>query len=61
MDGNSKPNFRRYCYDIPQDTQLFGWCLSHHHWHNGPYRVLQQLIMTLVVVPKERRRESDEF
>jgi hypothetical protein len=60
MDGNSKPHFRHYRYDFPQDTQLFGWYLSHHHWHNGSYRVLQQVKMTLVV-PKERRRESYQF
>ena len=41
MDGDSKPHFRRYCYDFPQDTQLFDWHLSHHHWHIGDYRVLQ--------------------
>jgi hypothetical protein len=48
MDGDSKPYFRRHCNDFPQDTQLFGWYLSHHHWHNGYYRVHQQVKMSLV-------------
>jgi hypothetical protein len=49
MDGNSKPYFRYYCYDFPQDTQLFDWYLSHHHWHYGDYRVYQQVKMSLKV------------
>jgi hypothetical protein len=49
MDGDSKPYFRRYCYDFPQDTKLFGWYLSNHHWHNGYYSV-PQLKMTLLVL-----------
>jgi hypothetical protein len=48
MDGDSQPCFRRHCDDIPQDTQLFGWYLSHHHWYIGDYRVLQQVKMLLV-------------
>ncbi len=47
MDGDSKPYFRRYRYDFPQDTKLSGWYLSHHHWHNGYYSV-PQVKMTLV-------------
>jgi hypothetical protein len=49
MDGDSKPYFRRYCYDFPQDTKLFGWYLSNHHWDNGYYSV-PQVKMTLVVL-----------
>ena len=41
MDGDSKPYFRHYRYDFPQDTQLFGGHLPHHHWHTGDYRVRQ--------------------
>jgi len=39
MDGDSKPYFRRYRYDFPQDTKLFDWYLPYHHWHNGYYSV----------------------
>ena len=52
MDGDSEPHFRDYRYDLPQDTQLFGWYLSNHHWHNGPYRVLQRVR----ILPQYRRR-----
>ena len=48
MDGDSQPDFRRYRYDIPQDTQLSGWYLSHHHRHIGYYRVYQQVKISLV-------------
>jgi hypothetical protein len=41
LDGNSKPYFRGYCHDFPQDTQLSGWYLSNHHWRIGSRRVLQ--------------------
>jgi uncharacterized protein YegP (UPF0339 family) len=44
MDGDSKPYFRRHRNDFPQNTQLFDWYLSHHHWHTGYYRLLQQVI-----------------
>ncbi len=51
MDGNSKPHFRCYCHDIPQDTQLSGWYLSHHHWHNGSDSILQQVKVPFVMSP----------
>jgi uncharacterized protein YegP (UPF0339 family) len=44
LDGDSKPYFRRHCNAFPQDTQLFDWYLSHHHWYIGYYRLLQQVI-----------------
>jgi hypothetical protein len=46
MDGDSKPYFRHYRHDFPQDTQLFNWYLSHHHWDTGYYRLLKQVKMT---------------
>ena len=46
MDGDSEPHFRDYRYDLPQDTQLFGRHLSHHHRDNGYYRVHQQVKIT---------------
>ena len=49
MDGDSEPHFRDYRYDIPQDTQLFGRHLSHHHRDNGYYRLHQQVKMVLKV------------
>jgi len=48
MDGDSKHHFRHYRYDFPQNTQLFGWYLSHHHRHIGYYRVLQQVKISFV-------------
>ena len=48
MDGDSQPHFRHYRHDFPQDTQLFGWYLSHHYWHIGYHRVLQQIKLFLV-------------
>ena len=38
--------------DLPQDNQLFGWHLSHHHRCNGDHRVLPSLEMTLVVLSR---------
>ena len=47
MDGDSKHNFRCHCNDFPQGTKLSGWYLSHHHWHTGYYRLLQQVITSI--------------
>ena len=46
MDGNSKSHFRNHRHDFPQNTELFSWYLSHYHWHNGYYRLHQQVRIT---------------
>jgi hypothetical protein len=48
MDGDSKPYFRRYCHDLPQDTELPDRYLPYHHWGNG-YHSIPQIRMDLVI------------